>query len=322
MLDDEYLNRVGPVIVELHGIGHGTCRRGADRVLCDCAVAIDSVGRWSGSYDVLFLVSDQSGLVGYCYLPSHPMLRILLIARHGLHHGVQFQRSVEKLMCAIRRSICRIGQVCGRKKGLRMLILVIYAIFASRFYYSAQDTSIFMGMFRIAPAMSHPDLALNMYPLLFMVGGIALALEQCSEYLMIPDYLVYVRSHRGWSHFCRYCALLLFYCVLFTGVQLIIALMIVPGNRQEHLLTTAICASLTLAVLMLIINVGYLLNCRVMGYVAAAALYIALLSLDGARRWLISSWIGVIPCWAPVLTVLFLVLAMVNLIVFEHVEMY
>ena len=85
---------------------------------------------------------------------------------------------------------------------------------------------------------------------------------------------------------------------------------------------TAICAALTLAVLMLIANVGYLLDCRVLGYVAAAALYIALLSLDGVRRWLISSWIGVIPCWAPVLTVLFLVLAMVNLIVFEHVEMY
>ena len=47
-------------------------------------------------------------------------------------------------------AICRIGQVCGRKKGLRMLIFVIYAIFASRFYYSAQDTGIFMGMFRIA----------------------------------------------------------------------------------------------------------------------------------------------------------------------------
>lgn len=225
-------------------------------------------------------------------------------------------------MHAIRRTICRIGQVCGRKKGLRMLVFVIYAIFASRFYYSVQDTSIFMGMFRIAPAMSHPDLALNMYPLLFMVGGIALALEQCSEYLMIPDYLVYVRSRRGWSHFCRYCALLLFYCVLFAGVQLIIAVMIVPGGQREYLLMTAICAALTLAVLMLIANVGYLLDCRVLGYVAAAALYIALLSLDGVRRWLISSWIGVIPCWAPVLTVLFLVLAMVNLIVFEHVEMY
>ncbi len=225
-------------------------------------------------------------------------------------------------MHAIRRTICRIGQVCGRKKGLRMLVLVIYAIFASRFYYSVQDTSIFMGMFRIAPAMSHPDLTLNMYPLLFMVGGIALALEQCSEYLMIPDYLVYVRSRRGWSHFCRYCALLLCYCALFTGVQLIIAVMIVPGGQREYLLMTAICAALTLAVLMLIANVGYLLDCRVLGYVAAAALYIALLSLDGVRRWLISSWIGVIPCWAPVLTVLFLVLAMVNLIVFEHVEMY
>ena len=186
-------------------------------------------------------------------------------------------------MHAIRRTICRIGQVCGRKKGLRMLVLVIYAIFASRFYYSVQDTSIFMGMFRIAPAMSHPDLALNMYPLLFMVGGIALALEQCSEYLMIPDYLVYVRSRRGWSHFCRYCALLLFYCVLFAGVQLIIAVMIVPGGQREYLLMTAICAALTLAVLMLIANVGYLLDCRVLGYVAAAALYIALLSLDGVR---------------------------------------
>ncbi len=118
------------------------------------------------------------------------MLWILLIAHYGLYRGVQLQRSAEKLMHAI----CRIGQVCGRKKGLRMLIFVIYAIFASRFYYSAQDTGIFMGMFRIAPAMSHPDLTLNMYPLLFMVGGIALALEQCSEYLMIPDYLVYVRS--------------------------------------------------------------------------------------------------------------------------------
>ena len=74
--------------------------------------------------------------------------------------------------------------------------------------------------------------------------------------------------------------------------------------------------------LMLIINIGYLLNCRVMGYATAAALYTALLSLDGVRRWLISSWIGILPCWVPVLTVLFLALAMVNLIVFEHVEMY
>lgn len=44
MLDDEYFNRVGSAIAELHGIGHGTYRRCADRVLCDCAVVIDSVG--------------------------------------------------------------------------------------------------------------------------------------------------------------------------------------------------------------------------------------------------------------------------------------
>lgn len=220
------------------------------------------------------------------------------------------------------RAIRRLAQLSAGRHGLRLLMVVIYAILAARFYYSGQDMSVFMGMFRVLPPGAHADIALNMYPLLFMAGGIAISLEQCSEYLLIPDFMVYVRRRRGVSHYCRYCLIVLVYSVLFTGVQLVVAEILAPAGCAGQIALTAVCAAWTLVVLMLVVNLGYMLGYRAIGYFVAAGLYLALLSLNGLERWLLSPWVFAVPHWVPALLLASVALFVANLVVFERVEIY
>ncbi len=85
---------------------------------------------------------------------------------------------------------------------------------------------------------------------------------------------------------------------------------------------TAICAASTLAVLMLIINIGYLLNCLVNELCHSCCAVYCLAFV----RWG-STMVDILVDWHPptlgtCFDGSFLALAMVNLIVFEHVEMY
>ena len=139
----------------------------------------------------------------------------------------------------------RIVQIVREGNGIRLMLALVYAVMMYRFYTSGQDYRVFMGMFRVPDfdlASSH--LEGNMYAIGFMVFGVALLLEQPSTYLSVPETMVYVRRRRGLPRFLGYCAIVLAYCLAYTGVQLIVAFRVVYASRAP-LALGAVCAGWT-----------------------------------------------------------------------------
>lgn len=189
-----------------------------------------------------------------------------------------------------------------------------------RCWLSARRDSVFMGMFQLSGDAHTSDLMVNLYALAFMICGIALPLEQASEYLIMPDYVVYVRQHRGFAHFARYFAMITVYCLVFTGMQSLFALAVVPEVKVGSMLSTSACAGWTLLCLLLLVNLGYLLTNRAMGYVAAMASYALLLSIGPVARWFALGHVGMLPAWAPALLVSLLLITALNAMAFDRIQ--
>ena len=95
----------------------------------------------------------------------------------------------------------RIVQILREGNGLRLMLVLMYVVMTYRFYTSAQDCRIFIGMFRAPESYMPSGLESNLYAIGFMVVGVALMLERPSEYLSIPETMVYVRRPRGLPRF-------------------------------------------------------------------------------------------------------------------------
>lgn len=217
-------------------------------------------------------------------------------------------------------AVRQILQEFSSRNGLRTLILTIYAILVANCYLSGRPDSIFMGMYRLADTPGESNLLINVYALSYMVCGMALPLEQFSRYLVVPDYPVYIRQGRGMAHFARYLAVLVSYCLVFTAVQVGVALVVVPDVDGMHMLSTAICAGFTLLCLLLMVNLGYLMGNRSIGYIGAVGSYALLLTLGPLARWFALGHIGLLPIWIPVILMLLLVLTGVNALAFTRLE--
>ncbi|WP_137652748.1 hypothetical protein [Bifidobacterium moukalabense] len=213
----------------------------------------------------------------------------------------------------------RIVQIVREGNGIRLMLALVYVVMMYRFYTSGQDYRVFMGMFRVPDfdlASSH--LEGNMYAIGFMVFGVALLLEQPSTYLSVPETMVYVRRRRGLPRFLGYCAIVLAYCLAYTGVQLIVAFRVVYASRAP-LALGAVCAGWTLLVLVLTINLGYLGGNRAYGYLAASMMVLAPLSCTPVMRWLVKSSL-LVPNWGVVLGILTIVLVAANYVLFNRLE--
>lgn len=212
----------------------------------------------------------------------------------------------------------RAVQVLREGNGLRLMIVTMYAVMTYRFYTSGQDCRIFIGMFRVPDPYMPSGLESNLYAIEFMVVGVALMLERPSEYLSIPETMVYVRRPRGLPRFLGYCAMVAVYCLVYAGVQLAVALHVVYVSPKP-LVIGAVCAGWTLLVLVLAINLGYLGRNRPYGYLAAMVMYIVPLSYAPLMRWLLESPTGV-PNWSVALGVLTAGLIAANYALFERLE--
>lgn len=191
----------------------------------------------------------------------------------------------------------RIVQSFCDRNGLRLLVASVYGVMVWRFYSTGQDLTVFMGMFRPSNDPSIPVLAYNMYSLAFMAGGLALPLDQPLEYLASPDCFVYIRRPRTIAHMCRYLAIVMVYCLVFTALQLAMAVTIVSFVDPWVLVGGALCACCTLLVMFLIVTGGYLSGNRAIGYLLAAAAYAALLSTPAVMRWFAFGMTGPVSNW-------------------------
>lgn len=209
-------------------------------------------------------------------------------------------------------------QQLGPRNGLRTLILLAFAVLVTNYYLSRKPSSIFMGMYRLSENPQESNLLTNMYALVFMITGMALPLEQLSEYLAIPNPLVYIRQDRGIRHFASYLALLALYCLVFTGIQVCIAFVVIPDLVPGQLLSTAICAGLTLFCMLLMVNCSYLLANRAAGYIVALVIYASLLSFWPAARWFSTAHAGPLPLWLPSLLALTVALIAANAVACDH----
>lgn len=209
-------------------------------------------------------------------------------------------------------------QQLGPRNGLRTLILLAYAVLVTNYYLSTKPSTIFMGMYRLSANPQESNLLNNTHALVFMITGLALPLEQLSEYLAIPNSLVYIRQHRGIRHFISYLAMLAIYCLIFTGIQVCIAFMAIPDLIPGQLLSTAICAGQTLFCMLLMVNCSYLLANRAVGYIVAIVIYASLLSFWPAAWWFSMAYAGPLPLWLPSLFALMTALIVANALAFDH----
>lgn len=212
----------------------------------------------------------------------------------------------------------RMAQLLREGNGTRALLVLIYGVMTYRFYTSGSDCRIFIGMFRIPDAVGSFGLTDNMYAFGFLLFGVLLPLEQPSKYLSIPETMVYVRRRRGLPRFIAYCGMVMAFCLVCTGVQLLVAAWIVRASYGS-LTTGAICAGWTLMVLLLAANLGYLGGNRAYGYLAALLMVIVPLSYAPAMRWLVEAPLF-LPNWSLLLAASTVVLTAANYALFERLE--
>lgn len=211
-------------------------------------------------------------------------------------------------------------QTYRTRNGVRLLIVLIIGIASVQFYTNVKPSSLFIGMYRISDDPSTPNLLVNVYAIAFIACGLALPLEQPSEYLCVPDYLVYIRQRRGIAHFLRYLLTVVMYSSLFTGMQTVIAWQIIPHLDIRVLLSSSVCAACMLLVFLLFLNLTYSLGNRSWGYFLVTMLYALLLSIQTLAYWFAHGTILFIPVWVPVLICMLVVLCIGNLHVFRHLE--
>lgn len=221
-----------------------------------------------------------------------------------------------------------ISQQLRSRNTLRLFIIAIFALILVQYYMSQtqffmrQDptSKIFMGTFRVPDDKTALGILVNLYPFVFALVGMAIPLEQFSEFLCIPNYFVYIRQQRGYKHFCKYLCIVLFYCILFTGIQFGIATVIIPQADIAKLISGSIFACWTLFNSFLIANAAYLVDQRAIGYFTIVLLDGLLVSFTPALLWLQESGIGNIPNWVPVFAVFTVILILLNSLSFRYLE--
>ncbi|KFI45732.1 hypothetical protein GA0061078_1391 [Bifidobacterium bohemicum] len=214
------------------------------------------------------------------------------------------------------------------KAGLHVLVALVYALVFTQLVhsdfiaYGAFDPHVFFGMFRVSDDPNIANLPFNVSSVMFMAFGLALPLGRFSRYLMAAEPMVYVRKRRGVAHFLLYLASAVAYCVMFTVVQLVATFALRGDTSLRSQLPGAVCAAGVLLLLMLIVGAGHLLGSAVMGYLAAALVYAAVLSFGKFDGWLIASGACSVPHWAPVLLLCVVGLAVLDTFLLCGNEMY
>lgn len=202
---------------------------------------------------------------------------------------------------------------------IRILIVLLYVVVFVRYFDSGYANGGFIGMFQL-PDDFTASLEYNIYALMFMIFGVALTLEQPSEYLLVPDTFVYIRQRRGIAQFARYAALLIVYCLIFAGLQVGATALMTEHMHLGQWCVAAACSAWMLFNLLLICNIGYLAGNRALGYLAALLIYGALLSFKPAMQWMLGVGTTHIANWVLVSALCSIALAAVNLALFERTE--
>ena len=199
--------------------------------------------------------------------------------------------------------------------GPRLLLIAIYATVCYQFFWNVPHSGVFIGTVRPLNPGETFDLAACLYPIAYMLFGLALPLEQPSQYLCVPDYLVYVRKPRGLTHYLRYLAVILAYAAVYTLPQGLITAWLLPEADRGTLARTTIEAAMILLALTLITNLAYLADARGIGYGAAGLVYLLAIALPPVRQQLGYATIGAFAATACVIGAL----ALANWVAFEHV---
>lgn len=214
----------------------------------------------------------------------------------------------------------RLLQSLCRRNGLRMILLIVYVVVVYRFLISGMNPGVFIGMFRSSDSPFTPGLAYNMYALAYALFGMAFPLEQFSEWLSVPECMVYVRRGRGPGRFLAYLLMITTYCTVYTLIQAVVQRMMFPNTNPVAFAGSAVCATCMLLAAMLIANLGYLSDSRSAGYFIVTALLGLLMSSSGVQRWLLADELAYVPNWIPVAVLTILICTAVNLIAFGRMQ--
>ncbi|KAB8287628.1 hypothetical protein DSM100688_1414 [Bifidobacterium ramosum] len=216
--------------------------------------------------------------------------------------------------------MARFLQSLHRRNGLRAMLLVIYAVVVYRFLISGMDPGVFIGMFRSSDSPFTPGLAYNMYALAYALFGMAIPLEQFSEWLAVPECMVYVRRGRGPGRFLAYLLMITVYCVVYTLIQAVAQRIMFPDEDPVAFAGSAVCAACVLLAAMLTANLGYLSGSRIAGYFVVVVLLGLLMSFSEPQQWLLAVGPLHVPNWMPAAILTILICAAANLIAFNRMQ--
>lgn len=185
----------------------------------------------------------------------------------------------------------------------RCLLCVPYAVAIVEYLIREPSQSVFLGRFGNPDDTGDWPLLANRVPLAFLIFGMLIILEWPCSVLLSNNSMTCIRRRGVCVKVRRYLVRLAAYCLVFTGVPLLLTVLVVGGwGEGGSLIRTAACASLQLFLVIAIRDAGILLGSRAAGYAAALMLCVALESVKPVESWLMADSHCGLPHWLTVLS--------------------
>lgn len=203
--------------------------------------------------------------------------------------------------------------------GPRLVLIAPYIFIQAWYFQHEPSIHTFIGMPRSTVFAGESPLSLNMPALSYMIFGVALALEQPSNYLCHPNWMVAIRNRRNTRRFLGYLLLVMTYSALFTIPHLVVSLSVIAKTDIATMMPGVWYAWWSLSVTLTIANIGYMIGNRAVGYLLAVLPHLAITGVSGLWA-LLAEYVPhtAIPVWVPVLALLTCVSIAMNAFIFHH----
>lgn len=203
--------------------------------------------------------------------------------------------------------------------GPRLVLLAPYVFIQAWYFQHEPSIHTFIGMPRSTVFAGESPIALNMPALSFMIFGVALALEQPSDYLCHPNWMVAIRNRRSACRFLGYLLLVMTYSAVFTIPHLAVSMSVITRADTATMIPGVWYAWWSLSVTLTISNIGYMIGNRATGYLLAILPHLAITGISGLWP-LLARCIPhtAIPIWVPALALLTCTSITVNAFIFNH----
>lgn len=206
--------------------------------------------------------------------------------------------------------------------GWRSMILILYVFFLTVYFVRNPQPDQFIGAFVSKPDNYSSSLLANLPALAFVVCGLALTMEQPSSMLLQPDSMAYVRQPHGSRQIASFTAIIIVYCLLFTGLTLLASYLFCKPKSLKDMLLGAAYAAMSLLLSLVLVNLGCLIGKRYLGYFAVILLQGTCMSSPSMQSFLMgASGFLLLPNWLTLAVLLTVIALAATIGIFNHLEL-